>query len=95
MFNLYINNNYYYNRFKKLITVTFKKVIKKNYNQLKIYKLIVLLNTLRKVFKLIIVRQLSYFVEIIDLSFKTYINNRRIIFIKHVIYLILKKIYLV
>ena len=93
LFNVCLNNDYCYDRFKELITITFKKLIKENYSQLKVYKLITLLNTLNKALKLIIVKRINYLTEIFDLFFKTHINGRRITFTEHAVHLILKKIY--
>jgi len=49
--------------FKKVHVIMLRKLNKKNYIQLKVYKLITLLNTLNKALKLIITIKLNYLIK--------------------------------
>ena len=54
-------------QFKSIITIMMQKLNKKNYFNAKIYKSIVLLNTLSKILKFIIFKHLQNIVEVCDL----------------------------
>jgi len=51
-------------QFKSAITIILRKLSKKDYFNIKVYKLIALLNTLNKILKFIILKRLRSVVEI-------------------------------
>ena len=58
----------------------------------KIYKLMMLLNTLEKTLKSVIVRKISWITEIYQLLFKTLFNKKKRMLMKHVIHILMKVI---
>jgi len=79
--------------FKKTITIMLRKLRKKNYSKSLFFKLIVLLNTLDKILKLIILKRLYYVVKTHNILLNTKIKVRRQRLINRTLQLITKKIY--
>ena len=69
-----------------------KKFNKENYSDLKVYRIILLLNYLDKIFEKIIAERLSYFNETTDLLHFNQINNRKQKFVINVVILLLSDI---
>ncbi|KAK2002647.1 hypothetical protein LX36DRAFT_567819, partial [Colletotrichum falcatum] len=63
--------------FKKSTIVVLRKLGKDNYIILKVYRLIALLNIVSKIIDAIIVKRLSYFIEIYRLLLDSYIGGRK------------------
>ena len=55
LFQIYFIIDYYFKEFKKVNIIIFRKFKKNDYSKFKVYKSIVFLNTLSKVFKTIII----------------------------------------
>jgi len=70
-----------------------RKLRKKNYSKSLFFKLIVLLNTLDKILKLIILKRLYYVVKTHNILLNTQIKVRRQRLINRTLQLITKKIY--
>jgi len=70
-----------------------RKLRKKNYSKSLFFKLIVLLNTLDKILKLIILKRLYYVVKTHNILLNTQIKVRRQLLINRTLQLITKKIY--
>jgi len=74
----------------------FRKFNKKDYTQLKVYKFIILFNTLNKAFKLIIIIKLNYLIKFNALFFKKkQIKKRRVRLIELKFKLLIEQIYIV
>ena len=59
LFNAYVKLKYYPKIFKRANTVVLRKLKKNDYIDLKAYRLIALLNTIKKALKLVVVRKLT------------------------------------
>ena len=59
LFNVYVKLGYYSKIFKRANTVVLRKLKKNDYTNLKAYRLIVLLNTIKKALKLVVVKKLT------------------------------------
>ncbi|KAK1993401.1 hypothetical protein LX36DRAFT_586437, partial [Colletotrichum falcatum] len=63
--------------FKKSTIVVLKKLSKNNYIVPKVYRLIALLNIVNKIIDTIIVKRLSYLIEIYRLLLNSYIGGKK------------------
>ncbi|KAK1991220.1 hypothetical protein LX36DRAFT_590952, partial [Colletotrichum falcatum] len=63
--------------FRKSTIVVLKKLDKDNYIVPKVYRLIALLNIVSKIINAIIVKRLSYLIEIYRLLLNSYIEGRK------------------
>ena len=63
IFQACINVEYHFKSFRKAKIIIFKKVEKNNYTIFKVYKFIVLLNTINKMLKLIIINKITKFAK--------------------------------
>jgi hypothetical protein len=95
LFQSCIELNYHSNVFKMINTITIKKFEKDDYIVLKIYKLIILLNTLNKTLKSIMSRKIFYLTKIYRLLLDTQIRVRRDKFIELVLELLTKQMHIV
>ena len=63
MFAKYIKKKIQLTYFKRVVIIVLRKLDKKNYSKLFVFKLIALLNILKKALKLIILKRLRYIIE--------------------------------
>jgi hypothetical protein len=63
LFNAYYRLSIYFTVFKRAITVLLRKLKKEDYLNFKIYRLIVLLNTLGKVLKAVVAERIRFAAE--------------------------------
>jgi len=63
LFQTCLKMRHHLKRFKKINTVILKKLKKSDYLQLKIYRLIILLNILNKTFETIVIKCLNDYAE--------------------------------
>jgi hypothetical protein len=77
LFWIYVELNYYLRCFKIAHIIIFKKFNKKNYFDVKKYKFIILLNTLNKILKSIIIRRINNLTKIHDMFFASQMNDRK------------------
>jgi hypothetical protein len=95
LFQSCIELSYHSNVFKMINIITIKKFVKDDYIVLKIYRLIILLNTLDKFLKSIIDRKIFYLTKTHRLFLDTQMRIRRSRFIKIVLKLLTKQIHIV
>ena len=88
-----MNNQYCSKYFKKSITIFLKKLDKNTYNIFKIYKSIILLNIIDKIFESIITNKFAWATKTYNLLFNLYIKKRRDILSKLTIYALIKRIH--
>jgi hypothetical protein len=67
MFQACVKLNYHFLYFRIAHIIIFKKLNKKNYSNIKMYKFIILLNTLNKILKSIIIRRIKILTKIHDI----------------------------
>lgn len=79
--------------FQFLITIVLQKLGKSNYTTAKAYRLITLLNTLKKAFKFIFAKKITYLAETHKLLFHNYFSAKQVKFTKYILYYIIKYIY--
>ena len=77
VFSEFIKNEYYSQCWKKNIEAILKKSNKVDYSQSKLYRIIMLLTCLSKIFEKIIATRLSYFVEHSNLLHNEQIKDRK------------------
>ena len=77
LFQTYVDVNYHSKKFRKTNIIVLRKSKKKNYFESKSYRLIILLNTLRKTLKTVITRRLSDCAEDNDLLSSEQMRVRR------------------
>ena len=77
LFQAYVDRGYHLRKFKIINTIVLRKLGKDNYFELKSYRSIALLSTLRKILKKIIAKRLSDCVEKNALLFLEQISARR------------------
>jgi hypothetical protein len=95
LFQSCIELNYHLNVFKMINTITIKKLEKNDYIVLKVYRLIILLNTLNKTLKLIMSRKIFYLTKIYRLFLDTQMRIRRSKFIELVLEFFTKQMHIV
>jgi hypothetical protein len=95
LFQSCIELSYHLNVFKMINIITIKKLEKDDYIVLKIYRLIVLLNTLDKFLKSIIGRKIFYLTKTHRLLLDTQMRVRRDRFIETALKLLTKQIHIV
>jgi hypothetical protein len=77
LFKICVEQNYHSRCFKKTHIISLKKSNKNNYTNFKMYKFIVLFNTLNKTLKSIIVKRINNLTKTHKLLFETQMNKRR------------------
>jgi hypothetical protein len=75
MFQICVELNYHLCCFKIAHIIIFKKLNKKNYFNVKIYKFIILINTLNKILKWIIIQRINNLMKTHDMFFASQIND--------------------
>jgi hypothetical protein len=95
LFQSCIELSYHSNVFKMINTITIKKLEKDDYIVLKVYRLIILLNTLDKTLKLIMSRKIFYLTKIYRLLLNTQMRVRKNRFIESVLELLTKQMHIV
>jgi hypothetical protein len=95
LFQSCIELSYYSNVFKIINTITIKKFEKDDYIVLKVYRLIILLNTLNKTLKLIMSRKIFYLTKIYRLLLDTQMRIKRDRFIESTLELFTKQMHIV
>jgi hypothetical protein len=75
LFQARVEHNYHLLCFRKVNIIILKKLNKNNYTDFKTYKFIILLNTIDKTFKIIIVRKINIFAKIHEMFFATQIEK--------------------
>jgi hypothetical protein len=93
LFQAYINQGVYSKTFKKAITVIIRKNGDRDYLNLKIYKLIALLNTLKKALKAVISNRIYFLTETHTLLSNTQMGAQQIKSTDIVLQLITEKIH--
>jgi len=93
LFKKYLQERIQLIQFKSAITIVLRKLSKKNYFNVKTYKSIVLLDTLNKILKFIILKRLRSVVEIYDTILNIQIKVRKYKSTNTILQLITKKIY--
>ena len=63
LFQIYLDIGYYLRKFKKTKTIILKKLAKPDYSEIKSYRLIILLYTLKKALEIVITKILSDYIE--------------------------------
>jgi hypothetical protein len=63
LFNIYYRLNIYPTAFKRAITVLLRKSKKENYSDSKVYRLIILLNTLEKALETVVAERIRFAAE--------------------------------
>jgi hypothetical protein len=63
LFDVYYKLSIYFTAFKRAITVLLRKLKKEDYSNFKVYRLIVLLNILKKVLKTVIAKRIQFAAE--------------------------------
>ncbi len=79
--------------FKRVVTIVLRKLDKKNYSKLFVFKSIALLNTLKKALKSMISKRLRYVIEKAKTLLDTQIRIKQQKLINTILQLITKKIY--
>jgi len=92
LFDTCIRTGYNPTHFQRLITVVLRKQGKSDYQLVKSYRPIALLNTLGKFLEAVVARRISYAVETRGLLLKTYLGGRRGISIDHAIHNMIDRI---
>jgi hypothetical protein len=87
--------NYHSIVFKMINNITIKKLEKNNYIVLKVYRFIILLNTLNKSLKLIIDRKIFYLTKTHRLFLDTQMRIRKNKFIESILKFLTKQIHIV
>ncbi len=77
LFRVYVELNYHSSCFKIAHIIIFKKFNKKDYFDVKTYKLIILLNTLNKILKSIIARRINSLTKTHDMLFASQMSDRK------------------
>jgi hypothetical protein len=77
LFRIYIELNYHSRCFKIAHIIAFKKFNKKDYFNVKTYKFLILLNTLNKVLKSVIIRRINNLTKTHDMLFASQMNDRK------------------
>ena len=95
LFQTCITHTYHSRAFRAAHTITLKKFEKNDYITTKIYRLIALLNTLRKMLKSIIVTKIDYLTKHHELLFESQMRERRDKFTKTALKLLTKQIHTV
>ena len=85
--------NYCFLHFKDSITISLRKFNYFNYIIFKIYRSIVLLNTMNKILKSIMTIKFNYVAKKHDLFSKKHFESRKSTFLKHVLHYFLKIIH--
>ena len=98
IFNVCLIFDHCFSIFKNSITIILKKSKNDDFNEFKTYfefksyRFITLLETMKKTMKIILTKKITYLTKIYNLFFCNYIKERECTFIKHAIYLLIKRI---
>ncbi len=92
IFNQSLRLKYCFKHFREFITMFLRKVNKSNYFVFKAYRLIVLLNTLDKIMKFIMMTRLSYAAKKHNLLLREHFESRKKIVSKHALHYIIETI---
>jgi hypothetical protein len=95
LFQICVTHAYHSNVFKAINIITFRNTNKIDYTISKVYKLIVLLNTIDKIMKFIMNKKISWFTKTHRLLFNLYINVRFDRSIETTLKLLTKQIHIV
>ena len=93
IFNASFTLGYCPKHFRDSITIALWKPDKDDYSLVKSYRPIALLNTIGKVLESILASRISYLTETFHLLPYTHIRGQKSVFIKHVIYYLVERIY--
>ena len=86
---------YHSRAFKETHIITLKKIKKTDYTTSKVYKSIILLNTISKTLEFIMIEKIAYLIEHHELLSKTQMRNRKNRFIDIVLELLTKQMHIV
>jgi hypothetical protein len=95
IFNQNFRFEHCFKHFREFITMSFRKINKSNYFVFKVYKFIILLNTLNKIIKSIITIRLNYATKKHNLLFTKSFENQKNIVSKQVLHYIIETINLI
>jgi hypothetical protein len=95
LFQVYAALNYYSRCFRETHIIILKKLDKKNYTNIKMYKSIVLLNILDKIFESIITRRINDLTKVHDFLFINQMKKRKNRNCKIILKLFTKQIHIV
>jgi hypothetical protein len=95
LFNAYYKLSIYSTAFERVITVLLRKLKKEDYSNPKIYRLIALLNILKKALEAVIAERIRFAAETHALLPNTQIGGRRIRSTETALQLITNKIYII
>ena len=93
IFNVNLKMNYCSKHFKKSITIAMRKSQKKIYSFAFSYRSIVLLNTINKIMKFILIKRINYLAKMYNLLSRTHFNVRKNTFTKHALHYMMKRIH--
>ena len=93
IFNVDLNENYCSKHFRKSIIIALRKSQKKFYSLAASYRLIILLNTINKLIKFILVRRINFLTKKHDLLSRTHFEVKKIVFIEHALHYMMKRIH--
>jgi hypothetical protein len=95
LFNAYYRLNIYLTAFKRAITVLLRKLKKEDYSDSKVYRLIALLNILRKALEAVVAERIRFAAETYTLLPNIQIGGRCMRFTETALQLIINKIYII
>ena len=93
IFNVNLKIKYCSKHFRKSITITMRKSQKKIYSLAFSYRSIVLLNTISKIMKFILIKRINYLTKTYNLLSRTHFETRKSTFTKHVLHYMIKRIH--
>ena len=81
--------------FRHINTIIFRKIDKNDYMNLKSYRLIVFMSILNKKFEKIIIIKIVHVVEIYDLLFIKYCDDKKFIFFENALHMMIKVVHVI